>query len=180
MNPEALDNVHILIVGGKPGNARLLGGILVALGVSEVKLAADTGRALELLARRDFQAVFCHEAVGPLDTQAFVTTIRRGEVRNPRIPILITASAPNRAQVERMRDTGINDVIVLPLTAGAVKRKLLGILAPVKGFVEAESYFGPDRRRAYDRRHTRQATQRLSLQERRRGRRMRRLTDTET
>src|SRR5262249_18896106 len=148
--PEALDNVHILIVGGKPGNARLLGGILMALGVSEVKLAADTGRALEFLAQRDFQAVFCDEAVGPLDATAFVKAVRRGKVsRNPRTPIVIIAKPLKRIAVLRMRDLGVNDFIVLPLTAGAIKRKLLAALVPVKGFVEAESYFGPDRRRAH-------------------------------
>jgi hypothetical protein len=79
-----------------------------------------------------------------------------------------------------MRDAGVNDVIVLPLTVGAIKRKLLGVLAPVKGFVEAESYFGPDRRRAKDRHHTRRTLPGQSLRERRKGPRMRRRTDIES
>jgi hypothetical protein len=116
-----------------------------------------------------------------MDTRDFLTTIRRGDTAgNPRIPILIIASAPKRAEVERMRDAGVNDVILLPLTVGAVQRKLFGVLAPVKGFVEAESYFGPDRRRTRERRGGRQAGERPHPQERRRRPRMRRRTDTET
>jgi len=176
--PEARDNVHILIVGGKPGNARLLSRILFALGVSEVDLAADTGPALERLAQRDFQAVFCDEAVGPTGMTAFVRAVRRRKaLRNPHIPIIVTAKPLKQIDVMRMRDLGVNDFIVLPLTAGAVKRKLSAALIPVKGFVDTQSYFGPDRRRAHERRRARQAIQKQPLQERRMQPRKRRRTD---
>lgn len=132
MKAEAFDNVHILIVDGKAGNARLLRGILLALGVADVILAENTDRAFELLTGRMFQAVFCDEAVGPLDAPAFVHAVRCGGHGNPRTPILITADALNRVQVERVRDAGVNGLIVRPLTTGGVERKLLGLLKQAK------------------------------------------------
>src|SRR5689334_12095491 len=107
MSSEALDNVHILIVAGKTYNVRLLRGILSSLGIYEVRVAPNTNRALDLLSYRDFHVVFCDENVAPLDMPAFVTAVRRGSVRDPRIPILITASALRRSQVERIRDIGV-------------------------------------------------------------------------
>jgi CheY-like chemotaxis protein len=176
MKPEAFDNVRILIVDGKPGNARLLRAIFLTLGVTEVTLAEDTGRALDLLAGRAFQAVFCDETVGPLNAPAFVSAVRRSKaVGNPRIPILLTANAPKRGQVERVRDAGVNDLIVRPLTTGAVKRKLLGVLSPTKVFVATESFCGPDRRRAHDRLGARNPEREPRITPR-----MRRRTDTET
>ena len=178
MASEAFDNVHILIVAGKTCNVRLLRGILSALGTYDIRVAPDTSRALDLLARRDFQIVFCDGEVAPLDMPAFVRAVRSGgTVRNSRIPILITATALKRSQVEGMRDTGVNDLLVLPLTGGAVERKLRGALASAKSFVEAESYVGPDRRRPKDRRRAPTPVARASRQERRAGRLRRRRTD---
>ena len=178
MSSEALDNVHVLIVAGKTYNVRLLRGILSSLGIYEVRVAPDTNRALDLLSHRDFHVVFCDENVAPLDMPAFVAAVRRrGTVRDPRIPILITASALRRSQVEGMRDTGVNDLLVPPLTAGAVRRKLLGALSSVKVFVEAETYVGPDRRRPRDRR--RAPLPQPAPRERRSGRPKRRRTDGE-
>ena len=180
MTSEAFDNVHILIVAGKTCNVQLLRGILSALGIYDVRVAADTSRALELLARRDFHVVFCDDSIAPLDMPAFVMAVRRrGVVRDPRIPILITASALRRSQVVRMRDTGVNDLLVLPLTAGAVHRKLLGALSSIRTFVEAETYVGPDRRRPKDRRRAPPPLPRPAPQERRGGRLKRRRADRE-
>jgi len=149
MKAEAFDNVHILIVDGKAGNARLLRGIFLALGVADVTLAEDTDRALELLTGRTFQAVFCDEAVGPLDAATFVRAVRcGGAIANPRTPILMTADALNRAQVEMVRDAGVNDLIVRPLTTGGVKRKLLGLMRQAKGFAaenRAEAPMSPQK-----------------------------------
>jgi len=157
----------------------LLRGILLALGIPDVVLAEDTAAALEIMETAAFQAVFCDEAVGPLDAAGFVTAVRRkGKVRNPRTPIVLVSDGPQRAQVEQVRDAGINDLIVRPLSMSSVERKLQTVLASLKVFVETEAFFGPDRRRERDRRGTRDDTEStMPLRDRREGPLLRRRTD---
>ncbi|HXJ00439.1 MAG TPA: response regulator [Micropepsaceae bacterium] len=179
MKPVILHNLHILIVDGKAGNARLLRGILSALGISEVMLAEDTAAALEIMETASFQAIFCDEAVGPLDAAGFVLAVRRnGKVRNPRTPIVLVSDGPQRAQVEAVRDAGINDLLVRPLSMSSVERKLQSLLAAPKPFIETEAFFGPDRRRERDRRGGRDDNgSAMPLRDRREGQMMRRRTD---
>lgn len=179
MKPEILHNLHILIVDGKVGNARLLRGILLALGISNVVMAEDTATALEIMETAAFHVVFCDEAVGPLDAAGFVLSVRRkGKVRNPRTPIVLVSDGPQRAQVEQVRDAGINDLIVRPLSMSSVERKLHTLLAVPKPFIETEAFFGPDRRRERDRRGARDDDgSTMPLHDRREGQLMRRRTD---
>ncbi len=148
MRPESSSTLHILIVDGKLGNARLLRGILLELGIKQVKIAEDTDSALAEMAVHAYQAVFCDEAAGPMPLARFAQAIRRRrEIRNPRVPIVLISAGPQRADVEAARDAGVNDLIVRPLSVAAVKRKLLGLVSAPKPFVEAKTFLGPDRRR---------------------------------
>ena len=182
MKPETFNTLPILVVDGKAGNARLLRGILLTLGISDVALAEDTDSALEIMASNSFQAVFCDEAVGPLDAAGFVLAVRRNAgVRNPRTPIVLVSDGPQRAQVEQARDAGINGLIVRPLSMNSVKRKLLALFQTPKPFVETEAFFGPDRRRERDRRGARDDVEPATpLRDRRGGPLLRRQTDPDT
>ncbi|HEX3487474.1 MAG TPA: response regulator [Micropepsaceae bacterium] len=177
MKTENLTHLHILIVDGKAGNARLLRGILLALGIANVVMAENTDQALETMAITNFHVVFCDEAVGPLDAAEFVLAVRRkAKVRNPRAAMVLVSDGPQRAQVEQVRDAGINDLIVRPLSMNSVERKLHTLLFAPKRFVESEAFFGPDRRREKDRRAG-EAENSAPLHDRREGQLLRRRTD---
>jgi len=148
MDSRALHNVHVLIVDRKVGNAKLLRDMLLSLGLAGVEVAEDTACALDVLRSADFDAIFCDEAVGPLDVFGFAVAVRRRRgLRNPVIPIVMISDGPQRAQVERARDAGVNDLLVRPLSTNAVSRKLLALLTAPKLFVQTQAFCGPNRRR---------------------------------
>jgi two-component system sensor histidine kinase EvgS len=135
MASDSFANVHILIVDGKAGNARLLRGILLALGADDPVMADDTSLALDLLSTGAYQVIFCDDGVGPLNAAEFVTAVRRNRaILSPRVPIVVVSDGPQKSQVELMRKAGINDLIMRPLSLNAVKRKLLAVLTAGKRF----------------------------------------------
>jgi CheY-like chemotaxis protein len=140
MASDSFTNVHILIVDGKAGNARLLRGILLALGVVDPVMADDTTLALDLLSTGIYQVIFCDEGVGPIDAVEFVMAVRRGKgIFAPRTPIIMISKGLQKAQVELMRDAGINDLMIRPLSMNAVKRKLLAVLTTPRRVAGADT-----------------------------------------
>ena len=62
------------------------------------------------------------------------------------LPIFLICSSPVRRQVESARDDGVTDVLVRPVSAATIIRKLrIATLAP-RPFILADDFFGPDRR----------------------------------
>jgi len=177
MAEDMFRNIRILIVDGKPGNAKVLHGILSRIGIRSVEVAEDTACALDMLSTSEFSAIFCDEAIRPLDAIAFSIALRRNEnVRNPRVPIIMISNGPRRSQVETSRDSGVNDFIVRPVSTETVRRKLEAVLVAPKPFIQTDGFCGPDRRRKRERRVSRSSAG-GTARDRRQPRHSRRVSD---
>ena len=147
MDRTEFGKLRVLLVGGKPHAAATLRAVLDLAGIQRITTAAEPHRALLLLREQEYDAIFCDEHVSPVDGLPFPLAARRaGGVLNPLMPLFLLCNAPPRRQVERARDDGITDVLVRPVSAATVMRKLRAALAAPRPFILAGEFFGPDRR----------------------------------
>ena len=147
MERADLKNLHVLIVGGKPHAVTILRTAFGIIGLNKVSAEAKSDGAIRFLRDEIVDAVFCDEAAGAIGGVPFPLAARRAEgVLNPMLPIFLVCSLPVRRQVESARDDGVTDVLVRPVSAATIIRKLrIAMLAP-RPFILAGEFFGPDRR----------------------------------
>ena len=147
MRRDDLGDLQVLIVGGKPHAVMTLRTVLGIVGLNKVCVEADSVRAIEALRDQTLDAVFCDERTDAVDNVPFPLAARRAQgVLNPMLPIFLICSSPMRRQVEGARNDGITDVLVRPISAATVMRKLRGAMFAPRPFILASGFFGPDRR----------------------------------
>ena len=147
MERADLKNLHVLIVGGKPHAVTVLRTAFGIIGINKVSAEFDSAEAIQLLRDETVDAVFCDAGAEPFCGMPFPLAARRTEgVLNPMLPIFLVCSSPVRRQVEGARDDGITDVLVRPVSAATIIRKLRSATLAPRPFILAGEFFGPDRR----------------------------------
>jgi CheY-like chemotaxis protein len=145
---DAMTDFHRLkamIVDPSSYNRSLLREILLSLGVLDCTSTLSCAQARSGLQKNHRDLIFLDEEAG--DTVAFARALRRdANGRNSAIPIFLVSAGPHEEQIVLARDAGINGVIVRPLSAAAVERKLRLVLEPPKPWISTADYVGPDRR----------------------------------
>ena len=94
-----------------------------------------------------FSVVFCDHKVAAADEKPFVAAARRGDAMlNPMVPIFMLQERARRRDVEKARDTGVNDVLTTPISPKILLEKLRAATQTPRPFIVAAEFFGPDRR----------------------------------
>jgi DNA-binding response OmpR family regulator len=89
--------------------------------------------------------------MGTIDGVDFVRKLRDPkESPAPGVPVIFCSRQLDRQLVEDVRDAGINEVIVKPITLGAVKSRIRILFEKPRTLVNLTTYVGPDRRRLHD------------------------------
>jgi CheY-like chemotaxis protein len=136
-----------LIVEPAQMSARLLADLLRNLSGCESWTAADNRRALELARAVEPQLVFVEYAGEDLDGPAFVRALRRSELACRKAPVIMITASATAAAILQARDAGVHEILRKPYTIKDLVRRLEAVLVHSRGWVEAVSYVGPDRRR---------------------------------
>jgi DNA-binding response OmpR family regulator len=66
--------------------------------------------------------------------------------RDVTVPVVLVSAGADNSKIKAARDSGMNDVIVKPVSVGTIERKLRSLLHNPKPFVTAKEFVGPDRR----------------------------------
>jgi CheY-like chemotaxis protein len=149
MGKSDLVALRALIVGGTPHAVTALRTAIGLIGIGKVDAVSRSTRALQCLRENKIDAVFCDESVEDIDGVPFALAARKAPgVLDPMLPIYLVCSAPKRRQVEGARDDGLTDVLVRPISAATVIRKLRSAVIAPRPFIVVGDFFGPDRRSA--------------------------------
>ena len=156
---SGLQNVKVLIVDPAGNSRRLLYGIFPLLEIRDIRSVDKVELAVVELHTYHRDVIFCDEETK--DLHAFVKTLRAG--RQGGVPVFLVAVEIHQDQILAARDCGITGVILKPVSAETLERKIrtaLGLpkeghemrLGPADRRVEAIPTDFPDRRRGTDRR----------------------------
>jgi two-component system chemotaxis response regulator CheY len=147
MERQDFSGLRVLVVGAKTPSIQLLRSVLGIAGVGKIAHVENSRRALELLSMEHFNAVFCDQKAEPSDDKPFIVAARRDKsMLNPMVPIFMMQERARRRDVEAARDTGVTDVLTMPMSPKTLTTKLRVATHAPRPFIVAADFLGPDRR----------------------------------
>jgi CheY-like chemotaxis protein len=142
-----LQGLTFLIADANPFFASICQNILRGFGatsVIDVRTAVEAIKALEL---QKVAVLLCDANLPPENGFKLTATIRRAADSLYRtLPILITSNDTRTTIVQGARDAGANMVVAKPMSPASLYDRLAWVAFTPRQFVDAPSYFGPDRR----------------------------------
>jgi PleD family two-component response regulator len=146
--PYTLDKVKILLVDDMAPMLGLMYSILMSVGFKQVFRATNGEEAFDIVCKNDPDLIITDWMMNPMDGLEFTKKVRRHPASpNPYVPILMMTGFSSRPRVEGARDSGITEFLVKPFKAKDLCARITQIIEKPRQFVEAENFFGPDRRR---------------------------------
>ena len=146
-----LDKVRILIVDDMRPMLDLTKTILTTFGFNHVYTADNAEDAFELACNKEPDLIITDWIMEPMDGLQFTKKIRTDKrYKDPFVPIIMMTGFSSQLRVEAARDAGITEFLVKPFTADDLYKRVHQIIEKPRQFVEADDFFGPDRRRRVD------------------------------
>lgn len=71
----------------------------------------------------------------------------RGTFPFPYLPIVAVLDQATKTAVTAVRDAGVDEFLAAPFSPRSLRERVQAVRNDRRGFVDAETYFGPDRRR---------------------------------
>jgi CheY-like chemotaxis protein len=145
MNETA--NIAALVVDDNAHMRAIVATLLHALGVCEIKQAADGAEARATLTQWRPDLIIVDQHMKPVSGTEFARALRRTSENCYDAPIIMLTAHTERAIVEAARDSGIDEILAKPISAKALLQRLHAVTHERRSFVRTPDYVGPDRRR---------------------------------
>lgn len=127
--------------------SRIVVGLLRSFGATTVTEVRNSFDAIQMLNSQKIDILLCDDKLPPHGGLQVAHAIRRKrDNENRTIPILIMSGETRESLVKVARDAGANMVLAKPVSASSLYDRLAWIAFTPRQFVDAPSYYGPDRR----------------------------------
>jgi CheY-like chemotaxis protein len=144
---QGLGELKVLLVDDNEHMRAIVGTILKGIGIVNLREARDGSEALEALRTWPADIAIVDFRMEPMDGVDLTRLVRNAaDSRNPFLPIIMMTGFADRPRVEEARDSGVTELIVKPVTAGAIIDRLNAVVYRPRPFVRTADYFGPQRR----------------------------------
>lgn len=140
-----------LVIDDSPLMRRLVRSLLRQFGFTGVDEAADGSQALRLVEQHRYDVAICDWMMEPTNGFEFVSALRRHP--DPAccgLPVIMVTSVANKAQVLAVRNQGVTEYLVKPISAQKLEQRLVSALSRPRTLIMTDGYSGPDRRRRKD------------------------------
>lgn len=148
MSDYRLEDLRVIIFDADPAKRRLemIRDVLQMLNISMIREANDALRLFQRL--QEFPANLVIAALPPYEGAMLAASVRRHPVSpKPDLPIVLVSDPMSPADLVRVRDAGVTEVLVHPITVKALVSRIDSVMGRPRAFVQAEGFVGPDRRR---------------------------------
>ncbi len=142
------ENLSVLVVEDSPPMLDLVAGVLGVMGIKKIITAKNGEQGFQKFQKEKPDIVITDWLMEPMDGIEMTLKIRRDGLSVDRLtPVIIMTGFSAITRVAMARDIGATEFMVKPFTANDLARRVLSIIERPRDFVEADSFFGPDRRR---------------------------------
>ena len=146
---EKIANLEVLIATPNLQVAQGIQNMLVQHKVLGSKTAANSREAVQAMANSTrFNLFFVSQDLPDQGGIDFCRFIRLTNTGMAKADLILHISNPTKAMVLEARSAGINKIMVGNLSGKAVFDQIKDVLKNRRPFIEADTYCGPDRRRA--------------------------------
>ena len=140
--------VRVLIADDSPHLHEIFKVLLGAMRIKDVRFVRHPNDALARMALSAPDVVITDLTLGVHDGIDLVRRIRNGENNvDPYTPIIVITGRTETDLVEHARDNGANEVLARPVSADCLYNRIVSMIERPRFFIQAPTYFGPDRRR---------------------------------
>ncbi|MDE3114122.1 MAG: hypothetical protein KGL26_00850 [Pseudomonadota bacterium] len=148
MSRISYDTAETLVYDPVGANRNATRSALYALGFRRIETVATLEAFNEFIVRRPPDLAVC-EAMGAEDHLCHtIQSLRHGlNAYNPFIVIVVTAWENHHSLVNRVLDSGADDLLLRPFSTTTLEARIRTHIERRKGFVITSDYIGPDRRR---------------------------------
>lgn len=151
MSHSPVLQITVLVIDDNAHMRSILKEVLRAVGVMDIKEAADPVEAFELIKSIPIDLVLVDFSMPIIDGVEFTQMVRTSsDSPNPFMPIVMITGHSERSRVNAARDAGVNEFLVKPVTAKSLMDRINTVVNHPRSFVKGGTYFGPDRRRRKD------------------------------
>lgn len=149
MNRSALNYkaMHVLVALSNKQLAEFIWHFLRSNGVENVQVVYHSRDAVIRMQNYQFTHFIIGHHLDDAGGPDFTRFIRMCEGRVSEAPVLMVMSNPSAEKVVECRDSGVNEVMVTPITGKLLETRLQHMAAKPKKFIRSATYIGPDRRR---------------------------------
>lgn len=156
--PYDLSNLTLLVVEDSEYMQSLMASMLKVFGVGEILACANSGEAIDLLtvlqaSRKSryltsVDIVLTDWLMPKGSGEELLTWIRSHHKDTIRfLPVVVVSGYTTEHLTMRTRDLGANETLVKPISGTSLASRICSVIDHPRPFINAPSYFGPDRRR---------------------------------
>ena len=141
-------SLAVLIVDDNRHMRTVVRTILEAMGIKQIREAADGADALQKFALFPADLIICDRVMQPMDGVELVQRVRTGaESPNPYVPIIMLTAHTEVARIVEARNAGVHEVLAKPISAKALAERIAALFENPRPFIRSAAYFGPTQRR---------------------------------
>lgn len=142
-----LRNIDVLVIDDDPRSMDLVVEALISCGVTRATRALSPQDAHRMLGCKPFDAILMECDLRGEDAFAIARQIRSATgTPNALAPIVMLSKTTPLSRVLMARDVGANFTLARPLSPAVLQDRLLWIARHERGYVDMDTYRGPDRR----------------------------------
>ncbi|AXK81964.1 response regulator [Pseudolabrys taiwanensis] len=142
-----LRDLVVLIADPSPYLSMIAHSILRGFGTNKVLEVRNSMGVVQTLSAQKIDILLCDARLPPHGGLSLTKAIRRKvDNENRMIPILVMSNDTRETTIRQARDAGANMVIAKPMSPASLYDRLAWIALTPRQFVDAPTYFGPDRR----------------------------------
>ncbi|MES1198795.1 MAG: response regulator [Pseudomonadota bacterium] len=138
----------LLVCDENPHARRLTTDVLAAAGFEKIHHARDGADLLKKTVEHNPRVVITSSRIRHLSGLEYTRTIRGGyEGVSRALSIIVMTNTPTEAFLFAARESGVDEMLVLPFTGAALLARVEAVLLRPRRFIESLNYVGPCRRR---------------------------------
>ncbi len=143
-------DVRVLLVERQSQNSSLYQFALEDMGFGKIILASNTEEALDQMYFNGPSLIILGDDLTPKPVDEFLQDIRSGNTGAVKdVPVIVISSKKTKAAIEAIRDSGVTEVVSMPLSAKSLRLRVDAALKASREFIDTEVYQGPSRRRRH-------------------------------
>lgn len=145
------DRVSVLVVEDTAPMRKLIVSILETFGFGKIYTAEDGRSGYEVFRKNNPDLILVDWLMRPTDGLELVKLVRTNPMSpNKQVPIIMITGYNALVRVKEARDHGITEFLVKPFTANDLAKRISHVINTPRDFIDAPTFFGPDRRRRRD------------------------------
>lgn len=143
--------LSVLVVDDIKPMRDLIVTVLESLGVGTIMSASDGAKGFELFCARKPDIIITDWHMQPMNGIDMTRLVRTHPLSPDRMtPVILVTGYSALLRVAQARDTGVTEFVVKPFSANDIAKRIAHVINKPRNYIEAQSYFGPDRRRRKD------------------------------